>query len=257
MSPSVSSPPPIQPPPPPPKAPPLLSHDLSHDHSRDLSRDFKHNTTLQTSLHTSLRTSSHTPLPSLHLDYRRSPSNDGASDRLDRFDRPVTTLPLYPPPSYAQTNDSTGFRFSDPPKTELPPIQSLTAQHDQTKTNGNNYNNPLPSFSTLAASSAPLYSSPQHLSPQPSAPAYSSSAPSSAANPANHWPSLNPLTAYYTPSHAQTGEPPMRMDLDSSSNSGASAASPDRFLDGRASSVSLDDPDVRMAAEALGDLRAG
>jgi hypothetical protein len=34
------------------------------------------------------------------------------------------------------------------------------------------------------------------------------------------------------------------MDLDVGSN-------------GRASSVSLDDPDVRMAAEALGDLRAG
>lgn len=49
----------------------------------------------------------------------------------------------------------------------------------------------------------------------------------------------------------------MKMDVDTSSNSGASAASPDRFADGRASSVSLDDPDVRMAAEALGDLRAG
>ena len=65
------------------------------------------------------------------------------------------------------------------------------------------------------------------------------------------------MTAYYNPSHADNGEPPMRMDLDTSSNSGASAASPDRFADGRASSVSLDDPDVRMAAEALGDLRAG
>ncbi|KAI6081813.1 transcription factor Opi1 [Hypoxylon rubiginosum] len=48
----------------------------------------------------------------------------------------------------------------------------------------------------------------------------------------------------------------MRMDVDANSNSGASAPSPDRFQDGRASSVSLDDPDVRMAAEALGDLRA-
>lgn len=48
----------------------------------------------------------------------------------------------------------------------------------------------------------------------------------------------------------------MRMDVDSGSNSGISAPSPDRFQDGRASSVSLDDPDVRMAAEALGDLRA-
>ncbi|KAI0017138.1 transcription factor Opi1 [Xylariomycetidae sp. FL0641] len=47
------------------------------------------------------------------------------------------------------------------------------------------------------------------------------------------------------------------MDLDSSSNSGLSASSSDRLQqDGRASSVSLDDPDVRMAAEALGDLKA-
>jgi hypothetical protein len=46
------------------------------------------------------------------------------------------------------------------------------------------------------------------------------------------------------------------MDLDASSNSAISAASPDRLTDPRASSVSLDDPDVRLAAEALGDLRA-
>ncbi|KAJ0334007.1 hypothetical protein COL5a_000048 [Colletotrichum fioriniae] len=46
------------------------------------------------------------------------------------------------------------------------------------------------------------------------------------------------------------------MDLDVVSNSAMSAASPDRFYEGRAASVSLDDPDVRMAAEALGDLRA-
>ncbi|KAI1263690.1 transcription factor Opi1 [Xylariaceae sp. FL1019] len=49
------------------------------------------------------------------------------------------------------------------------------------------------------------------------------------------------------------------MDHDTSSNSGASVssvASPERYHDGTVSSVSLDDPDVRMAAEALGDLRA-
>ncbi|KAI0467955.1 transcription factor Opi1-domain-containing protein [Xylaria cf. heliscus] len=46
------------------------------------------------------------------------------------------------------------------------------------------------------------------------------------------------------------------MDADTSSNGTMSAASPDRFQNGRSSSVSLDDPDVRLAAEALGDLRA-
>jgi hypothetical protein len=47
------------------------------------------------------------------------------------------------------------------------------------------------------------------------------------------------------------------MDFDIGSNSVNSAASPDRYGDGRAPSVNLDDPDVRLAAEALGDLRAG
>lgn len=57
----------------------------------------------------------------------------------------------------------------------------------------------------------------------------------------SHWPSLNPFTTYYTPSYAQSTEMP---------------ASPERSHDRRSTSVSLDDPDVRMAAEALGDLRA-
>jgi transcriptional repressor OPI1 len=49
----------------------------------------------------------------------------------------------------------------------------------------------------------------------------------------------------------------MEVDVSSNSALSVSAASPDQFTEGRASSVSLDDPDVRLAAEALGDLRAG
>lgn len=47
------------------------------------------------------------------------------------------------------------------------------------------------------------------------------------------------------------------MEDHSPSNSAPSAASPDTVGDERSGSVSLDDPDVRLAAEALGDLRAG
>lgn len=47
------------------------------------------------------------------------------------------------------------------------------------------------------------------------------------------------------------------MDLDLSNNTPMSAASPDRYYDTRERSVLLEDPDVRMAAEALGDLKAG
>ncbi|CZT08338.1 related to CLOCK-CONTROLLED PROTEIN 8 (ccg-8) [Rhynchosporium agropyri] len=69
------------------------------------------------------------------------------------------------------------------------------------------------------------------------------------------WPSSNPLTAYYQPGpsplspKAQSSlgmDSPKTMDLDG--------------IDGRArrcgSVLSIDDPDVRLAAEALGDLRA-
>lgn len=130
----------------------------------------------------------------------------------------------YPPPSYAQSHDSTALSFPDTPKTELPPIQS----HNETVTGANNS---LPSLSTITGPQPQLYGHSRQQSRQ-SESSYSPPPPKP-----NQWPSMNPLTTFYTPSHA--ADSPQRMDVD------------------RSSSVSLDDPDVRMAAEALGDLRAG
>jgi len=65
--------------------------------------------------------------------------------------------------------------------------------------------------------------------------------------PLTQWPSLNPYSAFYAPSYTQPTEAP---------SVERTAASPECFSR-RSASVSLDDPDVRMAAEALGDLRAG
>ncbi|KAL3423174.1 hypothetical protein PVAG01_04921 [Phlyctema vagabunda] len=71
------------------------------------------------------------------------------------------------------------------------------------------------------------------------------------------WPSSNPLTAYYQPGPAKLSpthkathsiDSPGGMDLDSST--------PDSHGRRGGSVVSMDDPDVRIAAEALGDLRA-
>lgn len=168
----------------------------------------------------------------------------------DPFDR-ASSLPSYPPPSYTQTRDSISHRSSDPVKPELPPILPHPTHGDQTRPPFSAHGQTLPSLSSLTDPT----SAPRNPSFQSGLPAYTAS-PASSASPSNHWPSGNPLTAYYTPSHAH-GESPMRMDIDASSTTTRSAASPDRLTDLRASSVSLDDPDVRMAAEALGDLKAG
>lgn len=109
----------------------------------------------------------------------------------------------------------------------------------------------LPPISMVAAPVAVLLPSSAHDSKE-----HSYAAPHSHLD---HWPSVNPLAAYYTPGYGQAGDSPLKTDADASSTSTgtAGAMSPDCHIDGRASSVSLDDPDVRLAAEALGDLRAG
>ncbi|KAK6212223.1 hypothetical protein QIS74_10177 [Colletotrichum tabaci] len=197
-------------------------------------------------------------------------------------------LPSYAPaPSYThtQSHDPNLLSFPDAPTTELAPILPA-AKH--TDNGGHN----LPSLSSVTGPPPPRFppitssqpieqqqqqqhrrqqpplpppTSPQHQQQrqqQQSLPKQTQPHPPSLVRsktttvPVTHWPSLNPLTTYYTPSHAQSADSPARMDLDVSSNAAMSAASPDRFYEGRAASVSLDDPDVRMAAEALGDLRA-
>lgn len=165
-------------------------------------------------------------------DLRKATSPPDAKPALfETFDRSQPAkAPLCPPPSYAQARQEP----VDHLRAELPPIKSSPttgAKDDKPES--------LPSLSSLASPPEPVYSPP----PPPQS--------------VTHWPSLNPLTAYYNPSHAQNAESPMRMDTDAISNSSVSGASSDRYLDGSASSVTLDDPDVRMAAEALGDLRAG
>lgn len=154
--------------------------------------------------------------------------------------RPPPSLMGFSPPAYSLkpnailSSDSTlaGLKLPDVPTTELPPplAQPPHNEHDIK----------LPSLSSITGGHCPRGDIAMGV-------------------PTSHWPPLNPLPAYHAPGpqHFQAIDSPARMDLDTSSNSVASAASPDRFLDGRASSVSLDDPDVRLAAEALGDLRAG
>ncbi len=124
-----------------------------------------------------------------------------------------------------QHHDPVTLSFPDAPTTELAPIQP------QGERNTSSHRS-LPSLSSLTRS-LPITPEPQ-------------------LQPAKYWPNPNPLSAFYEPSNAQPTETTARQDVE------MSAASPEqRYYERRSASVSLDDPDVRMAAEALGDLRAG
>lgn len=153
------------------------------------------------------------------------------------------SVPTFSPPTYAfsqQNHDPATLDFPDPPSTELAPLQ-LNAQADHSA------HNPLPSLASLTGTSAPpsrrFDTNTPYSPPQP---------PSRLRS----WPSGNPYSAYYAPGHGRA-DSPLRMDVDTTTNATTRAPlSPDDMAV-RASSVSLDDPDVRMAAEALGHLRAG
>jgi len=123
------------------------------------------------------------------------------------------------PPSYSQSHENlTSLSFPSVPTTDRPPIH-----HERTLP-------PLP--------------------PTPAEPRY---------RPEEHpfvWPSSNPLTAYYQPGPSQLSpktmtshgriDSPTPMEIDTPESRGRRGGSV----------VSIDDPDVRMAAEALGDLSA-
>lgn len=61
------------------------------------------------------------------------------------------------------------------------------------------------------------------------------------------WPSVNPFSAYYSAPRGQSADSPATLHMGSVNHAGRGPLSP---------GVSIDDPDVKMAAEALGDLKA-
>ncbi|KAL2169260.1 hypothetical protein VTG60DRAFT_6340 [Thermothelomyces hinnuleus] len=113
--------------------------------------------------------------------------------------------------------------FPSDSTTELAPIQS---SRDSTSGPSTQTLPPLSSV-TGAQSHAPL--------PKPPEP----SRPAPFTGPTNPWPSLNPFTTYYKPSYLEPAESPPSMTSEP----------------GSSRSVSLDDPDVRIAAEALGQMK--
>ncbi|KAK4097589.1 Opi1-domain-containing protein [Parathielavia hyrcaniae] len=148
-----------------------------------------------------------------------SPNHGGHEKSPGNFPTPLDTLSSLQLPPLA-------LSFPDKPTTELAPIQS----HHERPAGPTAPTLPPLSSVTGTSAHAPL--------PKPPDPSH----PRTLAEPTNHWPSLNPFTTYYTPSF-----------LDPVESSPSMGSEPS--VGQRASSVTLDDPDVRIAAEALGQMR--
>lgn len=174
--------------------------------------------------------------------FSTSSGSGSGSSNIQLSPRPLGPLPAYSPPSYAhaqQNHDPSTLSFPDPPSNELAPLQFNPSL--------DNSLNSLPSLASLTG--PPTCSSRRFASS--SATSDTSYSPPSRPR---AWPTGNPYSVYY---NAPSADSPARMDIDGMSSHGTRGPlSPDP-MGGRASSVSLDDPDVRMAAEALGDLKAG
>lgn len=138
-------------------------------------------------------------------------------------------LPAHPPSYFEQSHDPDTISLPSVPSAELPPI----GHEAQDRT--------LPSLSCLAAEAS--YAPPAQVNHK-----YAPTA----------WPSSNPYTTYYQSNGSQVSpihkaaigvDSPGAMEIDTST--------PERQGHRGDSVLSIDDPDVRLAAEALGDLRAG
>lgn len=187
----------------------------------------------------------------------------------------------YSPPSYAfsqqhHNHDPSTLDFPDAPSAELAPLQPNAHEHSIGS---------LPSLASLtsgaaaaaAAATTTTTTIPQHSGGNSlrlgrfggggsGGVGHITRHTSYSPPPPKAWPTGNPYSAYYSSGsgglygYSSSAESPARMDTDSmSTGTTRGPLSPDTLggAGGRASSVSLDDPDVRMAAEALGHLRAG
>ena len=139
------------------------------------------------------------------------------------------------PPAY--TSPTTSPPLAPPTSTSIPPLSPTN----------NDYERTIPSLSSVTGDQAiPIRSEMAQVSGQLAPP---------------QWPASTavPMTMSVPPPQTHKIDVAGAMDVDASSISVKGAASSDGRTEGRAGSVNLnlDDPDVRLAAEALGDLRAG
>ncbi|KAL2265897.1 hypothetical protein VTJ83DRAFT_5249 [Remersonia thermophila] len=151
-----------------------------------------------------------------HSNHRGSEQSPLSGDFSAQLDN---SLPLQLPPLK--------LSFPDDTATELPPIQARNVRSSGSSAPT------LPPISSVtgAQAHAPLPKPPEASPPPPPL-----------ASPPTHWPSLNPFTTYYRPSYLDPVE-------------SSPSATSEQSSGARARSVTLDDPDVRIAAEALGQMK--
>ncbi|ETS02921.1 Opi1-domain-containing protein [Trichoderma reesei RUT C-30] len=207
-----------------------------------------------------------------------SPASSSSAAASSSASSPSTLLPSPPNPSQQRLASSFSSSSSCSPSStaaassmqnhrqipspsdtdRLPPL----VHHDGDST-------VLPSLSSITGDVAMRGGDDQHRHSQhPHNPQHLHGLPSIHSPPplhSNHWPS--PFNGPLNNSYRQPPPPPFHapdspataMDMDGSASvASAASPSPDRIYDGTPtpSSLTLDDPDVRLAAEALGDLRA-
>lgn len=189
-----------------------------------------------------------------------------------------------------QSSHPSNNAFDSPPsytQAQLPPMQT------QGENNGETYHNniilpPIPAVESLSledrpvarthSGSMPYSNQHSHSNSQQNLPSLSSQSlplpqpvepPESIQpryQPPTSWPSSNPFVSYYRGPEAQAqatqtlhaahSHTSLNKNASPGVDSPGSAMDVDRQERG-SSALSIDDPDVRMAAEALGDLRAG
>jgi hypothetical protein len=138
------------------------------------------------------------------------------------------------PPSYSHSRSSSNNGHSNHNTIQLPPLSSQ--------------NLPRPSLDATSRPTSSMQLEPPARPVEPDANAYSQPQPTV-------WPSTNPFVAYYQ--HPQLTAQPASQHASPRGVDSPSSYSGDGGAGRGGSVLSFDDPDVRLAAEALGDLRAG
>lgn len=161
-----------------------------------------------------------------------SPSNDKGP--FPEPQEPSHSIPPPAPPAYTTATTSPAAAPA-PSSIPLPPLSPTNHEHERT----------LPSLSSVTGDQTlPIRNEMAQVMGQP---------------PPSQWTGMALMTMPVPPPQAHKMDIAGTTELDGNSTSATSAASPESRTEGRSGSVNLnlDDPDVRLAAEALGDLRAG